>query len=344
MQDKSDSGQAKSIEQARPDLSLVIPLFNEEESLGALHQQLSKSLGELDLSYEILFINDGSTDQSAEVLEKLAQEDPAIGLVHFRRNFGKAAALDAGFKRALGDVVITMDADLQDDPAAIKDFLLQLDKGYDVVSGWKKVRHDPAGKVLPSRFFNFVVSRVSGIKLHDFNCGFKAYRREALNQLELYGELHRFVPVLLHWQGFRATEIVVPHHPREFGVSKYGVERMAKGFFDLLTTLAITRFRARPMHLFGLAGLVSSALGLLILSYLTILWFAGLGPIGSRPLLFLGVLLVMVGVQLFGTGLLAEIMNRSQHGRPVDYVIRQEKKPKAIPAQAAAATSRTQSS
>lgn len=311
-----------------PEISVVIPLLNEEGSLRPLHAQLTEVLSEHNAPYEIIFVNDGSTDKSAEIIDALVEEDEHVGVIHFRRNFGKAAGLDAGFSAAKGRYVFTMDADLQDDPKEIPRFLAKLDEGYDVVSGWKQKRHDPLNKTLPSKLFNFTVSRVSGLSLNDFNCGFKVYRAEAVEHLSLYGELHRYVPVLLHWQGFRVGEMVVEHHPRQFGVSKYGVERMAKGFFDLLTVLLNTRYRTRPLHLFGFTGLLFGLLGFFILSYLTIIWCLGMGPIGSRPLLFLGVLLVIFGGQLISTGLLGELINRGQQSdRPV-YVIRAQASPR----------------
>lgn len=306
-------------------ISCVIPLFNEEESLVELHRQLTDVLAARDEEYEIIFVDDGSTDKSAEVIEKLRAEDPHVGCVRFRRNFGKAAGLDAGFRRARGKIIFTLDADLQDDPKEIPNFLAKLDEGYDVVSGWKKKRHDPLGKTLPSKFFNFTVSQTSGLKLKDFNCGFKAYRREAVEGLDLYGELHRFIPVLVHWRGFKVAQLTVEHRARQFGHSKYGVERLVKGAFDLLTVLLLTRYRSRPLHLFGFAGLLLSLAGFSVLSYLTVLWILGEG-IGTRPLLTLGVLLVVVGIQLISVGLLGEMINstRSTEG---NYVIREDDPP-----------------
>lgn len=320
-----------------PEISVVIPLFNEEGSLVALHEKLTGVLRRIGRSYEILFVNDGSTDKSGEIIDGLVEADPHVGVVHFRRNFGKAAGLDAGFKRARGRIVFTMDADLQDDPEEIPNFLAKLDEGYDLVSGWKKKRHDPLGKTLPSKLFNFTVSRVSGLKLNDFNCGFKAYRADAIAKLDLYGELHRYVPVLVFWRGFRVTQIAVQHHARQWGKSKYGIERMAKGFFDLLTVLLITRYRSRPLHLFGFGGLLLMGLGFLCLAYLTVLWFMGEG-IGQRPLLFLGLLLMMVGVQVVTVGLLGEMINNASGGSGgrMSYVIREELAPRSVAAAALA--------
>jgi glycosyltransferase involved in cell wall biosynthesis len=311
-----------------PDISVVIPLYNEQDSLQELHERLVTVLEGIDKTFEILFINDGSRDRSAQVIDELAAKDPRVGVIHFRNNFGKAAALDAAFKSARGQVIFTMDADLQDDPAEIPNFLSKLDEGFDLVSGWKKKRHDPLGKTLPSKLFNAVVSRASGLKLNDFNCGFKCYRRACIEGLDLYGELHRYIPVLVFFRGFKVGEMAVLHHARKHGVSKYGVERMVKGFFDLLTVMLITRYRTRPLHLFGFIGLLLSSLGVLCLAYLTVLWFMGEG-IGQRPLLLLGLLLVMVGVQLVSTGLLGEMMN---HLAPTssNYVIREARPPRAL--------------
>lgn len=315
----------------KPEISVVIPLLNEAGTLRALHEKLIEVLTAVGKPYEILFVNDGSTDESASILDELAAADPHVGVIHFRRNFGKAAALDAGFRRARGDVVFTMDADLQDDPEEIPNFLAKLAEGWDLVSGWKQKRRDPLAKTLPSKLFNRTVSLVSGLKLNDFNCGFKAYRREAVEGLDLYGELHRYVPVLVFWRGFRVTQIAVRHHPRRWGKSKYGIERMAKGFFDLLTVLLITRYRTRPLHLFGLGGLAMASLGFFCLAYLTVLWFLG-ESIGHRPLLLLGLLLMVLGVQLVSVGLLGEMMNnaRSRAGLGVSYFVRAVREPSRV--------------
>ena len=307
-----------------PQISIVVPFLDEEGSLEALHAKLTEVMVGIGQSYEIVLVDDGSRDGSSGIADALAERDPHVGVVHFRRNFGKAAALDAGFKRARGRIIFSMDADLQDDPAEIPNFLAKLDEGYDLVSGWKQKRRDPIGKTLPSKVFNMVVAQTSGLKLKDFNCGFKAYRAEALAGLELYGDLHRYVPVLVHFRGFRVTQIPVMHHPRRTGVSKYGVERMVRGFFDLLTILLITRYRARPLHLFGGVGLAFAALGFGCLVYLTVLWFEGRG-IGQRPLLLLGVLLVLLGIQLISTGLLGEMIGSVQVRDRPHYVVRDER-------------------
>lgn len=311
----------------RPAISVVIPFLNEEGTLDELYQRVTEVMAEVGESYEILFIDDGSTDGGPALIQGLAEEDERVGFLRFRRNFGKSAALDAGFKRARGRIIITMDADLQDDPKEIPRLLTALEeRELDLVSGWKRKRLDPLGKTLPSKLFNATVRTLTGIKLNDFNCGFKAYRAESVDGLELYGELHRYIPVLVDWRGFRVGEIAVEHHARKWGHSKYGIERMAKGFFDLLTVILITRYRRRPLHLFGWAGLAMFGLGFVCLSYLTLLWFLGMGPIGSRPLLTLGLLLVVVGAQLFSTGLLGEMIN-STRSVEVAYTIRQERRP-----------------
>lgn len=308
--------------------SVVVPVLNEEGTLEELHRRLSAVLHDLDSSYEILFVNDGSVDRSRQILDRLADEDPHVGVVHFRRNFGKAAALDAGFRRARGTVVLTLDADLQDDPKEIPRFLAKLEEGYDLVGGWRRVRNDPLAKTWPSRLFNATVARLAGLSLRDVNCGFKAYRREAVAGLSLYGEMHRFVPVILHSRGFRVTEIPVEHHARLSGVSKYGIERLLRGFFDLLTVLLTTRYVSRPLHLFGGFGILVSALGGLILAYLAGLWFLGERPIGTRPLLFFGLLLTTVGIQFVSVGLLGELIVRHRHAQPDDYSVREARPPR----------------
>lgn len=289
------------------DLSIVIPLFNEEESLEILFNKIKEVCQRENLTYEVLFINDGSKDDSLEVLKKLQNENPKeISIFSFYRNYGKAAALQVGFNNAEGEFVITMDADLQDDPEEIPDLISKLKEGFDLVSGWKKVRHDPISKRLPSKFFNYVTSIAAGVRLHDFNCGLKAYRNIVVKNVQLYGELHRYIPMMAHWQGFRVTEKIVQHHPRKFGVSKYGVRRFFSGFFDLMTVIATQRYIKKPLHLFGMLGLLFFGAGVLINLYLTIVWIAGHG-IGTRPLLFLGVLLTIVGIQFISTGILGEM-------------------------------------
>lgn len=296
---------------AIPDcLSIIVPTFNEADSVALLAEQVDAAMREIGCPYELIFVDDGSTDSTSAALQALASDFAEIRVVEFRRNFGKAAALDAGFQLATGDIVFTMDADLQDDPAEIRNFLAKLAEGYDVVSGWKHVRHDPIDKTLPSKLFNGVVSRLSGVNLNDFNCGFKAYRKEAVAELSLYGELHRFIPVLLHWDGFNVGEIPVNHRARQFGVSKYGFGRLFKGALDFLGVMLNTRYATRPLHVFGGVGMLFGAVGAAALMYLSVLWLVGAGPIGSRPLLFFGMLMVMTGFQFVTIGLLGEFIQR----------------------------------
>lgn len=287
-------------------ISIIVPMYNEEESVKKLHEKIQEAV-QGRYSYEIIFIDDGSTDQSVARVKEIIAEDPNVHLIVFRKNFGKAAALQAGFRNCVGDVVITMDADLQDDPKEIPRFIEKLEEGYDLVSGWKKERHDPLEKRLPSKLFNKVTSHLSGVYLHDFNCGFKAYRREVVDSIDVYGELHRYIPVLAYRKGFRITEIVVEHHAREFGKSKYGFERYLRGLFDSMTVAFLGKFYDRPMYFFGKIGLALCALGGAICLYLTVLWCMG-QAIGSRPLLMLGVLLLILGVQMFSTGFLGDML------------------------------------
>ena len=302
------------------DISVVIPLLNESESLAELTERVFNELKALNKSYELVFIDDGSTDDSFQIIKNLQNKYPEIRAIKFNRNFGKSAALSEGFKIAKGEIVITMDADLQDDPAEIPHLIREIESGYDLVSGWKKKRNDPISKTIPSKFFNIITRRLTGIKIHDFNCGLKAYRHRVIKAIPVYGELHRYLPVLAHWLGFRVGELVVKHHPRKFGSSKFGVKRFFNGFFDLLTVLFITRFRQKPLHLFGFMGLGSSLLGGFILAYLSILWFEGHG-IGQRPLFFLGVLLIIVGVQFFSIGLIGEMLINTRDSS-IEYTIK----------------------
>jgi glycosyltransferase involved in cell wall biosynthesis len=290
-------------------ISVVIPVFNEQGSLAQLHGELTAVFATEALGpAEWVFVDDGSRDRSWDELVGLAARDSRVRAIRFRRNFGKAAALTAGFQAARGERIFTMDADLQDDPAEIPRFLARLDEGFDVVSGWKKTRHDPWHKVYPSRVFNWMVSRLTGCELHDHNCGFKLYRAQATREVEIYGELHRFVPVLAHARGFRIGEIEVNHRPRRHGQSKYGFSRFFKGFLDLLTVRFLTTFRQRPLHILGGAGLALLSVGALGLLYLAILWVLGDRPIGTRPLLFYSIAFVIVGVQLLSLGILAELV------------------------------------
>lgn len=298
----------KRFEPAKVAVSVVIPFLNEVDTLATLYDRIAAELNPAGISFEIVFVNDGSTDGSEQACRELIDAHGNILLINFRRNFGKSAALSAGFREARGDVVITMDADLQDDPAELHRFLEAIEDGADVVCGWKEVRHDPWHKTMPSKLFNGVVNRTFDLKLHDHNCGFKAYRAEALKDINMYGELHRFIPALLQARGFKIVELPVQHHPRRFGVSKFGTGRLIKGALDLLTVALTTRYAARPLHIFGTVGLAMLVLGAACLFYLSVIWLLGMGPIGDRPLLIFGMLLMLFGGQLIGTGLIAEII------------------------------------
>lgn len=298
-------------------ISVVVPVFNEEGNLAELHRRLTTVLKSVGLPYEIVVVDDGSSDQTWEVVRGLHAADRRMLALRHRRNFGKAQALANGFAVARGDVVVTMDGDLQDDPDELPRFLAKLEEGYDLVSGWKQRRQDPLGKTVPSKLFNWVVRRVSGVPLHDFNCGFKAYRREVTSAIRLYGELHRFTPVLANAEGFRIAELPVHHHPRTWGRSKYGYKRLVKGFLDLITVVFLTNYRQRPMHLFGIPGLLTLCLGVVIGLYLTFERLVLGESIGTRPLLLLAVLLVVIGTQFFGLGLLGELLaHGSNASRP----------------------------
>jgi glycosyltransferase involved in cell wall biosynthesis len=303
-------------------LSVVIPVFNEEGSLDELHLQLTKVAKDREYDLDVVFVDDGSTDRSWEIIERIANRDAKVRGIRFRRNFGKAAALSAGFAAVRGKIVMTIDADLQDDPAEIPNFLEEMERGFDVVSGWKKVRHDPWHKVWPSRVFNWMVSRLTGVALHDHNCGMKCYRAEIFDEVRLYGELHRFVPVLAAARGYRVGERVIQHRPRLFGQSKYGFTRFVKGFLDLLTVKFLTGFGQRPQHVLGTVGLASFALGALGLAYLACLWTVsrlvpGIDPIHlhQRPAVIYSVGMLLLGGQLMSIGFLGElIIAYNQHG------------------------------
>src|SRR5215217_358725 len=301
-------GTASSQRANAPRLSVVVPAMNEAGNIPALHKAIADTLEATHTTFELILVDDGSTDGTWPAIEALsAQDRRVIGLRH-RRNFGKARALATGFSVARGEFVLTMDADLQDDPTELPRFLVKLDEGYDLVSGWKQRRQDPLGKTAPSKLFNATVRRASGVQLHDFNCGFKAYRHEVTQQIRLYGELHRFTPVLADAEGFRIAELPVKHHPRTWGQSKYGYKRLVKGFLDLLTVVFLTHYRQRPMHLFGIPGLVALFLGIGIGIELTFERLFLDERIGTRPLLMLCVLLVVIGTQFFGLGLLGEFL------------------------------------
>lgn len=294
-----------------PQLSIVIPAYNEAESLPVLLEQLQTVLKTQAFYAEVIFINDGSTDRTAEVLDALLEDSsqyPPIRVIHFRRNRGKAEALMAGFAAAIGDIVITMDADLQDDPSEIPKLVETLNnENYDIISGWKYPRKDPLEKRMFSFVFNRVTAFFTGVKLHDMNCGFKAYRAEVVKELYLYGDLHRYIPILAHQEGYKVGEVKVRHHPRRFGVSKYGFKRIPKGFFDLFTVLFLTKYLKRPLHVFGTIGVIVAFIGALIGLYLAVLWGME-GGVGFRPLLMLSVLMIILGIQFFSIGLLGELV------------------------------------
>ncbi len=317
-------------------LSIVVPVFDEEQSLETLLAEISAVAQKEGYLAEVIFVDDGSRDASWQVIQRLAILDSRVQGIRFRRNFGKAAALSAGFEAAQGDVVMTLDADLQDDPKEIPRFLAELDRNLDVISGWKKVRHDPWHKVAPSRVFNWLVSRMTGVKLHDHNCGMKCYRREALGEIRLYGELHRFVPVLAHARGFRVGEIVIEHRARQFGHSKYGVKRFVKGFLDLLTVKFLTGYGQRPQHLLGAVGLICFFGGLLGVTALAGYWVLSrvwgdvFGPpvhLHERALFFYSLGGMLLGGQMLSVGFLAELIT-AYSGRDADtYSIAEETPP-----------------
>lgn len=298
-------------------ISVVVPVHNEERSIALLYDELRSALEPLHTEWEAIYVDDGSTDGSFAALTRLHAATPNVRVVRLRRNFGKAAALAAGFAQARGDVVVTIDGDLQDDPQEIPKLLAKLDEGFDVVSGWKTRRRDSWPKVALSRGFNAMTGWMTGVHLHDVNCGLKAYRAEVVRSLRIYGELHRFIPVLAHHRGYRIAELPVNHRPREHGRSRYGLERYVRGFLDLLGVSFMGRYRHRPLHLFGGLGLGLGALGTLILAYLTVDKFLG-HAIGKRPLLLLGVLLVVVGIQLFSLGLISELITAQHEQRTAD--------------------------
>ncbi len=312
-------------------ISIVVPLMNEQDSLRELATQIANSIETHQLGdYEVLFIDDGSTDGSWGVIEELVRENPSIRAFRFRRNFGKAAALNAGFERVRGEYVITMDADLQDDPAEIPRLLAKLNEGYDVVSGWKQTRYDPWHKRWPSLVFNGILRSATKLHLHDFNCGLKAYRRSVLDDVCMYGEMHRFIPVLANSKGYRVAELAVQHHPRIHGVSKYGLSRILKGFLDLFTVILVTRFRYRPQHLFGAIGFFATVIATTILLLLCFAWvitrLSSTLPdfhLTHTPIFYLAIILLIAGVQFLSTGLVAELLVSMNAPQSVPYSIRE---------------------
>jgi glycosyltransferase involved in cell wall biosynthesis len=310
-------------------LSIVVPVLNEAESLEPLYREIGQTASGLAEPTEIIFVDDGSSDASWSEIQALAARDASVSGIRFRRNFGKAAALTAGMRAARGELILMIDADLQDDPAEIPRLLGKLGEGYDVVNGWKERRLDPWHKVYPSRVFNGVVSTITGLHLHDHNCGLKLFRSEVAAEIRLYGELHRFIPVLAHARGFRVTELPVHHRPRKFGHSKYGVRRFARGFLDLLTVTFLTGFGQRPQHILGGFGLCFLGVGFLGLLYLAVIWCctnvfgAAFGPIGTRPLLPYSIAAALLGAQALSLGLLAELLVAYTGKESDTYSIRQ---------------------
>ncbi|SMR82083.1 Glycosyltransferase involved in cell wall bisynthesis [Aliiroseovarius halocynthiae] len=302
-------------------VSVVVPFLDEVSTIETLSDRVHTVMGPMNREWELIFVDDGSTDGGGDVAADLARRKSNVKLIRFTRNFGKASALSAGIAQAAGDIIVTMDADLQDDPNEIPRFLESIADKYDVVSGWKQTRRDPLGKTLPSRVFNRMTAKMFDIDIHDINCGFKAYTRRAAKRLNLYGELHRFTPALLHAVGFKCTEIVVQHHAREHGQSKYGVMRMVKGFLDLSTVKLLTRYQSRPLHFFAMIGLPLLLIGLSFIAYLSVLWLLGMGPIGTRPLLFIGILFTVTGTQILGVGLVAELLQATGLRERDKYVI-----------------------
>lgn len=312
---------------ARIAISVVIPVYNEEESLQPLYDALTSQLTGASQSYEIIFVDDGSRDGSFARLVELHERDAHVRAIRFRRNFGKTPALVAGFAEARGDVVFTMDADLQDDPAEIPLFLDQLANGYDLVSGWKYPRHDPPSKTIPSFFFNRMIWATTGVKLHDINCGFKAYRREIIEELKLYGELHRFIPILAHQRGFQVTEVKVRHHPRKYGKSKFGAGRFLRGFLDLLMVIFLVTYMRTPLRFFGSVGLLTTVAGVGVDLYIVLdryLPFGSGQPIHDRPLLFVGIMLIIFGISFILTGLQSEMIRHFAYRPQDEYSVRQE--------------------
>jgi glycosyltransferase involved in cell wall biosynthesis len=306
-----------------PYVSIVIPLLNEEESLRELFSHIRETMRRINKRYEVIFVDDGSKDKSFTVLKELHAEHLSIvKVIRFRRNFGKSAALSAGFKEATGDFVITMDADLQDDPKEIPLLIEALGDSYDLVSGWKKKRHDSAVFTLPSRIANAITSKLTGLRIHDLNCGLKVYRNEVVKELKIYGDLYRYIPILVHQAGFRVGEKVVQHHPRKFGHSKYTVGKFYRGFLDLLTILFTAKYIRRPLHLFGVWGLVSFIIGAAIDGYLSIEWFLGITSLSNRPLFMVGFLFIIIGVQFVSLGLLGEMISRNERNEE-NYSIRE---------------------
>ncbi|CAN5666069.1 glycosyltransferase family 2 protein [soil metagenome] len=294
-----------------PLVTIIIPLLNEEESLNELSVKIEKVFSDIKYNYEVLFIDDGSTDRSFEVIKDIHRRNQKFHCIKLRRNYGKSSALGKGFRAAKGSIVITMDADLQDDPGEIPELISVINSGYDLVSGWKKVRYDPFIKKHTSKFFNYVTSKLSGIRLHDFNCGLKAYKRDVVKSIRVYGEMHRYIPAIAHMAGFKVTEKVVKHQARKYGVTKFGANRFLNGFFDVLTLSFNHRFIKNPLHFFGFIGLSATSVGILITLYLTLMKYLEDQSISGRPLFFVGIFLIIIGIQFFSIGLLAEMITKT---------------------------------
>lgn len=301
-----------------PQISIVIPFLNEEESLLELYTWIKTVVDKNNFSYELLFIDDGSSDNSWNIVEELNKKDENVHAIKFRRNYGKSAALNMGFENAKGDVIITMDADLQDSPDEIPElYKMIVEDKFDLVSGWKKQRFDPITKTIPTKIYNSVTGWLSGIKLHDMNCGLKAYRKDVVKSIEVYGEMHRYIPVLASWAGFKKIgEKVVQHRARKYGYTKFGMSRFINGFLDLLSIMFMGKFGKRPMHFFGLVGTLATMIGIIILFYMSMAKvFFNEGGLTNRPLFFLGILLIIVGFQMFITGFIAELVTRNAPDR-----------------------------
>ncbi len=306
-----------------PEVSIIVPVLNEAGTVLELSRRVAEVMERIGRRFEILFVDDGSSDETRQRVKEAHEIDDRVKLVSLRRNFGKAAALCAGFDHSSGQILITMDGDLQDEPDEIPRFLEKLEsENLDLVSGWKQQRQDPASKRYPSRLFNWVTRKLASVDLHDFNCGFKAYRREVLDEIALYGELHRYIPVLASRRGFTLGELSVVHHPREHGTSKYGWDRYYKGLLDLITVLFITKYTRRPLHLFGMIGLSSLFVGFGINLYLAILWLSG-QTLSNRPLLLLGILLMLLGIQVLTTGLIGEMITFKNFNRTDTYSVKE---------------------
>jgi glycosyltransferase involved in cell wall biosynthesis len=308
---KVDNPKGATLNLNKQTVSVIVPLLNEEESLKELSQKLEAVLDIINCSYEVIFVDDGSTDRSFDKIREIHSSNSRFKCIKFRKNYGKSAALAAGFKASKGSYVITMDADLQDDPNEIPELLKTLQSGYDLVSGWKKIRYDPFIKRNTSKIFNYVTSKLSGVRLHDFNCGIKGYKRDVVKSLKVYGEMHRYLPALAHLAGFKVTEKIVKHHPRKFGKTKFGASRFVNGFLDVITVVFTNKYMKKPLHLFGMLGILSFLSGFIITLYLTYLKFFEGASISNRPLFLVGVLFIIIGVQFISLGLIAEMITKT---------------------------------